>query len=102
VSALYSNVGFASLIAKPVPGVDPNAPASKDYAPGFKVQFMRKDYNLAIEAAETSNSKLYLGASGLQVYTDASLDERCVDKDSRVVFRFIGGNETWQETTARQ
>jgi hypothetical protein len=59
---------------------------------------MRKDYNLAIEAANTSQSKLYLGTAGLQVYSEASLDEKCVDRDSRVVFRFIGGNEHWQES----
>lgn len=75
--------------------MDPAAPASKDYAPGFKVQFMRKDYNLAIEAAKSSCSTLYLGGAGLKVYTGAANDPKCVDRDSRVVFRYIGGKETW-------
>jgi len=61
---------------------------------------MRKDYNLAIEAAESSGSKLYLGAAGLHVYSEASKDPNCVDKDSRVVFRFLGGNEKWQSGAA--
>lgn len=67
-----------------------------DYAPGFRVQFMKKDYNLAIEAAKLANAKLYLGPAGLDVYTQASADPNCVDRDSRVVFRFIGGQEDWQ------
>ncbi|KAK1922511.1 NAD binding domain of 6-phosphogluconate dehydrogenase-domain-containing protein [Papiliotrema laurentii] len=79
----------------PVPGVDPDAPASKDYAPGFKVQFMLKDYKLALEAAASSNSKLYLGPAGLDVYSGATEDPNCVDRDSRVVFRYIGGREKW-------
>lgn len=81
---------------QPVPGVDPNAPASKDYAPGFKVQFMRKDYNLALEAAAMVDATLCLGLAGLDVYTKASADPRCVDRDSRVVYRYIGGNEDWK------
>ncbi len=80
-----------------MPGVQPDAPASKNYAPGFKVQFMRKDYNLAIEAAKLVDAKLYLGPVGLDVYTEASADPNCVDRDSRVVYRFIGGKEDWKQ-----
>jgi 3-hydroxyisobutyrate dehydrogenase-like beta-hydroxyacid dehydrogenase len=42
-----------------VPGVQADAPASNEYAPGFKVQFMRKDYNLAVEAAKLVDAKMY-------------------------------------------
>lgn len=76
-----------------------DAPASNDYAPGFKVQFMRKDYNLAVEAAKLVDAKMYLGEAGLDVYTQASADPNCVNRDSRVVYRFIGGNEDWQKDT---
>lgn len=78
-----------------MPGVDPKAPASNGYAPGFKVQFMRKDYNLAIEAAQMTGANLFLGPAGLDVYTRAAADPECVDRDSRVVYRYIGGNEEW-------
>ncbi|BEI88137.1 uncharacterized protein CcaverHIS019_0108550 [Cutaneotrichosporon cavernicola] len=84
----------------PVPGIDPKSPASNDYAGGFKVQFMRKDYNLAIEAAKMADANLYLGPAGLDVYTGAAADPACVDRDSRVVYRYIGGNEEWMGRNA--
>lgn len=52
----------------PVPGLCPDAPASKGYAGGFRVGLMRKDYGLAVEAAERVGAKLALGAKGLEVY----------------------------------
>ncbi|KAF3386211.1 putative 3-hydroxyisobutyrate dehydrogenase [Penicillium rolfsii] len=81
----------------PVPGVCPNAPASKGYHGGFKVQLMKKDFKLAVEAAERVGAILWLGESGLRVYEEASEDKRCRGLDSRVVFRFIGGDEDWKE-----
>lgn len=57
---------------------------------------MKKDYSLAVEAARQVGAKLYLGGAGLDVYTRASEDPNCVDRDSRVVYRFIGGQEDWQ------
>lgn len=80
-----------------MPGIDPNAPSSKDYAGGFKVQLMKKDYGLAVEAAKEVGARLYLGDAGLDVYSKASDDPKCVDRDSRVVYRFIGGKEDWQK-----
>ncbi|EIM85371.1 uncharacterized protein STEHIDRAFT_59594 [Stereum hirsutum FP-91666 SS1] len=78
---------------QPVPGVCPDAPPSNDYKGGFKVQLMRKDFNLAVEAANETGVKLALGEAGLEVYTGAANDPRCVDRDSRVVYRYLGGNE---------
>ncbi|KAJ9132444.1 3-hydroxyisobutyrate dehydrogenase [Pleurostoma richardsiae] len=83
----------------PVPGVVPEAPSSHGYHGGFKVQLMRKDFALALEAAETVGAKTYLGEVGLDVYTGASNDPKCRDLDSRVVFRYIGGDEGWSNTS---
>lgn len=80
----------------PVPGVCPNAPASKGYQGGFKVQLMKKDFALAVKAADRVGAQLRLGVSGLEVYHEASEDERCRDLDSRVVFRYIGGDVDWE------
>lgn len=52
----------------PIPGLCPEAPASKGYNGGFRVQLMRKDYGLAVEAAERVGARLALGGSGLEVY----------------------------------
>lgn len=52
----------------PVPGLCPEAPASQGYRGGFRVQLMRKDYGLAVEAAGRVGARLALGARGLEVY----------------------------------
>ncbi|PYI24870.1 6-phosphogluconate dehydrogenase C-terminal domain-like protein [Aspergillus indologenus CBS 114.80] len=84
-------------IWNPVPGVCPDAPASRDYAGGFKVQLMHKDFRLAVELAQRVGARPPLADSGLRVYCAASEDDRCRDRDSRVVFRYIGGDEDWME-----
>ena len=81
----------------PVPGVHPEAPSTNGYKNGFKVQLMRKDFSLALQMAERVGSKNMLGEAGLKTYEGASNDERCKDLDSRVVYRYLGGNEEWQK-----
>lgn len=83
----------------PVPGICPEAPSSNGYQNGFKVQLMRKDISLALEMAHTVGSKNVLGDLGLQTFDGASEDEHCKDLDSRVVFRYLGGNENWHIET---
>lgn len=80
----------------PVPGVVPDAPASKGYKPGFRLELMRKDFALAVRTAKLVGANLALGETGLDVYTKAMDDERCKGLDSRVVYRFLGGEEDWQ------
>lgn len=57
---------------------------------------MKKDLALAVEAADRVGARLRLGVPALQVYQEAREDERCRDLDSRVVFRYIGGDEDWE------
>ena len=88
----------------PVPGVYAEAPSSKGYTNGFKVQLMRKDFGLALDMAKRVKAKNVLGEAGFATYDGASKDPKCSDLDSRVVFRYLGGNEDWRrdgdETTA--
>ena len=58
---------------------------------------MRKDFNLACEMAERVGSKNVLGEVGLDTYTKAMNDPKCKDLDSRVVYRYLGGNEDWKK-----
>jgi 3-hydroxyisobutyrate dehydrogenase len=81
----------------PVPGLCPDAPASKGYKGGFRVQLMKKDFGLAVDTAKRVGVELALGEEGLKLYQRASEDERCKDLDSRVVFRLLGGREDWRE-----
>ncbi|OAA54567.1 3-hydroxyacid dehydrogenase/reductase [Niveomyces insectorum RCEF 264] len=82
-------------VFNPVPGVCPAAPSSHGYRGGFRVQLMRKDIGLAVDMARQLGSRNVLGTSGLGVYAAASAAPDCKDLDSRVVFRYIGGNEHW-------
>jgi len=79
----------------PVPGVCPEAPSSDGYKNGLKVQLMKKDFSLALGMARRVGSNNVLGDAGLRIYEGASEDERCKDLDSRVVFRYLQGNENW-------
>jgi 3-hydroxyisobutyrate dehydrogenase-like beta-hydroxyacid dehydrogenase len=81
----------------PCPGIVPEAPSSKGYAGGFKVQLMKKDFSLAVNLAESVGAKLVLGEQGLKTYEGATNDPECFDRDSRVVFRYLGGDEQWQK-----
>ncbi|CAK4033721.1 3-hydroxyisobutyrate dehydrogenase, mitochondrial [Lecanosticta acicola] len=80
----------------PVPGLCPEAPASKGYQGGFRVQLMKKDFGLAVDAGQMVGARLALGKEGLGVYEGACEDEKCRDLDSRVVYRYLGGEEEWK------
>jgi 3-hydroxyisobutyrate dehydrogenase len=98
LAGIFSTSTAQSTISdkwNPVPGICPEAPASKGYQGGFKVQLMKKDFGLAVEAAKEVGAKLMLGEAGLRTYAEASEDAKCRDLDSRIVFRFLGGNEEW-------
>jgi 3-hydroxyisobutyrate dehydrogenase-like beta-hydroxyacid dehydrogenase len=66
---------------------------SKDYEGGFKIQLMKKDIGLAIESARTVDAKLVLADANIGAYSEACEDPRCRDRDSRVVYRWLGGRE---------
>jgi 3-hydroxyisobutyrate dehydrogenase-like beta-hydroxyacid dehydrogenase len=70
-----------------------DAVPSRDYKGGFKVQLMKKDVTLAIASAKTVGAKLVLADADLAAYTAASEDPNCRDRDSRVVYRWLGGRE---------
>jgi 3-hydroxyisobutyrate dehydrogenase len=56
---------------------------------------MKKDFGLAVEAGKKAGAKLLLADAGLKGYTEASEDPRCRDLDSRVIFRYLEGDEQW-------
>lgn len=60
------------------------------------MELMKKDFGLAVDAAERVGAKLALGKEGLGVYEGASRDEGCKGLDSRVVYRYLGGEEEWK------
>ncbi|MEH6518976.1 MAG: 3-hydroxyisobutyrate dehydrogenase [Halioglobus sp.] len=56
-------------VYNPYPGVMENAPASNDYKPGFMVDLMVKDLNLAMGIAEGSGVDNQLGKLAQALYT---------------------------------
>ncbi|KAJ3023334.1 hypothetical protein HKX48_003618, partial [Thoreauomyces humboldtii] len=77
----------------PVPGLNPNVPASKDYEGGFGVSLMAKDMGLAVAAATESQSPVVLGAAAEQMYKMVATTEGFEGKDFAVVYRWLGGEK---------
>ena len=77
----------------PVPGVVAHAPASRNYEGGFKAQMMVKDMTLGVDAAAAVGVKASTGLAALELYKQAAVDPRCIDRDVSVVYRFLDGPE---------
>jgi 3-hydroxyisobutyrate dehydrogenase len=77
----------------PVPGVLPNAPASKDYVGGFGTALMLKDLKLALTACEQAGIPPQLGQYAKEIYAACDQSENTKGRDFSVVYRHIGGTE---------
>jgi 3-hydroxyisobutyrate dehydrogenase-like beta-hydroxyacid dehydrogenase len=84
---------WPSEVNNPVPGVLPNAPASRDFNGGFGVALMNKDLGLALKACDDAGIKLALGQKAREVYDAIQADENLTTKDFSVVYRWLGGKE---------
>ncbi|KAL0072665.1 hypothetical protein AAF712_000428 [Marasmius tenuissimus] len=92
-----SGNSWVNSTVNPVPGVCPDAVTSKGYEGGFKIQLMKKDVTLAVQAAERVGAKLVLANSGLPAYIEASEDPQCRDKDCRVIYKWSVSSNHLQE-----
>jgi L-serine 3-dehydrogenase (NAD+) len=72
----------------PVPGVLPEAPASRDFAPMFPVDLIAKDLALAIETAQEHGLDTPLAALALQRYRTAQ-ERELGDRDYSVVATLV-------------
>ncbi|KAJ7132774.1 3-hydroxyisobutyrate dehydrogenase [Mycena crocata] len=86
-----SAANWVNSTVNPVPGVCPDAVTSKNYEGGFKVQLMEKDMRLAVNAARQVEANLILADTAIAAYSAAASDSRYVNKDSRVVYAWLGG-----------
>ncbi|KPP91142.1 3-hydroxyisobutyrate dehydrogenase [Erythrobacter sp. HL-111] len=68
ISSVSSGQCWSMTSYCPVPGVGPESPADRDYAPGFAATLMVKDLRLAIEAAEKAGAKTALGSHAKAIY----------------------------------
>jgi len=76
----------------PVPGVDPNSAASRDYAPGFMTDLMAKDLGLAVNAAREKRVPVSVAAAAQQVYRMASA-HGLGRKDCASVYKFLAPSQ---------
>ena len=72
----------------PVPGIDPNSAASRDYAPGFMTDLTAKDLGLAVNAAREKRVPVSVAAAAQQVYRMASA-HGLGRKDCASVYQFL-------------
>jgi 3-hydroxyisobutyrate dehydrogenase len=82
----------------PVPNVDPQSPSSHGYKGGFRMALMLKDFTLATQMAERAGAERVLGVKGLEMYSLLSKNNSYKDLDVRAMFRYLGGEEDWEET----
>jgi len=76
----------------PVPGIDPNSSASRDYAPGFMTDLMAKDLGLAVAAAREKRVPVSVAAAAQQVYRMASA-HGLGRKDCASVYKFLAPSQ---------
>ncbi len=68
VASRSSGQSWALTSYCPVPGLVPNAPANRDYQPGFTAAMMAKDLRLAQEAANSVDAATPLGSTARNLY----------------------------------
>ena len=76
----------------PVPGIDPNSAASRDYAPGFMTDLMAKDLGLAVNAAREKRVPVAVAAAAQQIYRMASA-HGLGRKDCASIYRFLAPSQ---------
>jgi len=76
----------------PVPGVDPDSAASRDYAPGFMTDLMAKDLGLAVNAAREKRVPVAVAAAAQQIYRMASA-HGLGRKDCASIYRFLAPSQ---------
>lgn len=84
---------WASEVNNPVPGLNPTAPPSHDYAGGFSTALITKDLGLASSVATASNSPIALGALSHHIYR-LMLSKGLGNKDFAVIYDFIKNSST--------
>lgn len=70
ISSVSSGQNWSMTSYCPVPGVGPQSPSDNNYQGGFASALMLKDLRLAMEAADTSDSAVPLGARAAALYED--------------------------------
>ena len=68
VASTSSGQSWSLTTYCPAPGVGPESPADRDYAPGFSADLMLKDLRLSQRAAQAADADTPLGAAAAALY----------------------------------
>jgi len=68
ISSVSSGQSWSMTTHCPVPGVGPNSPANNDYQGGFATALMLKDLKLAMEAAQSVDAAVPMGAAAESLF----------------------------------
>ncbi|KAF3809917.1 putative 3-hydroxyisobutyrate dehydrogenase [Colletotrichum gloeosporioides] len=86
-----SGMNFNSKINNPVPGLTPANAASHGYVGGFSIELCLGVLELGFKTAEDVGAKTVLGKPMLKAYRDAASYEEFQGKDSKVIYKWLGG-----------
>jgi len=84
-----SGRNWCTELYNPVPGVQPNSPASRNYEGGFGASLMLKDLGLAQNAATTTSTPIPLGSLAYQLYRILVQSPDFKSKDFSSIYRFL-------------
>ncbi|EUC28618.1 hypothetical protein COCCADRAFT_30161 [Bipolaris zeicola 26-R-13] len=75
--------------SNPVPGIQPNTPASRDYEGGFRIELCRKVLKMGSDLAASVGARTVLDRSTLKAFDECMSDPRYSGKDARVVYKWL-------------
>jgi 3-hydroxyisobutyrate/3-hydroxypropionate dehydrogenase len=79
--------------SNPVPGVHANAPASRDYEGGFRIELCKKVLKMGGDLADMVGARHILDRPTLEAFEEAARDPRYKGKDARVVYKWLSESE---------
>ena len=75
--------------SNPVPGIHANAPASRGYEGGFRIELCKKVLGMGIELGEMVGARMVTARPTYEAFEEAGRDERYKGKDARVVYKWL-------------
>ena len=79
--------------SNPVPGIHANAPASRGYEGGFRIELCKKVLKMGSELADMVGARTVLDGPTQAAFEEAAADERYSGKDARVVYKWLNESE---------
>lgn len=79
--------------SNPVPGIHANAPASRNYEGGFRIELCKHVLEMGTSLAEMVGARTILDKPTLKAFEEAAADDRYKGKDARVVYKWLNESE---------